>query len=907
MIKKYTSEDWKHFNKVKVMHRQSLYDTINDNLNCRLIGIIADSGFGKSTLMYGYLSHETPNTLWCSFDSNESVDTLLDQILHIIDSEHQVEAIVFDNCSIVANEPKFCHLIPDILQRAPHATVFLLGSALPKLPFAVLKAKEQYFELTYNDLTLDRQDIKAYFNDYLGLSLRPYEISLIHDKTQGWFISLQLIHTFLRKNRICNLESLDLNFLSQITDINEYISYNLFENQTSEMKQFLLRSSPVVELESDITDELLNIDNSEDFLAELKEYHGFVQISSNRKLVLHPLFRHFLYDRYINQEHDNCLSAHNRLIEIYERKRNYILSFSHSVAGNNYTAAIRLMTKISDRYNPIQLLNIIDGHLEEISPALLFSNTSIFLQRCMPEELMCKLIQPLTDSLNYESDRLKTANLQHRLGTMYFHLGDIHTAKEFLENSLETSKLLHNTEVMAFNYQLLADCYLIMKDSDQALRCARNALFLSEQNNISILQLHTLEIFSRIQLYLGHIEQAADYISQAFELAPSDSYEHFWLYSALSKIDISRGESDAAVEHAAIAVKIVENSVCNWDIAYTSLTLAHALIASNRATEARKYLDTAYRHSSFNSLLRLDILNIRLTLESDVSVRSDINAEQIAIVEKNNYKEFISLDFSEAVTNPVPEDSSKIIINTFNNFTVSCNHIPITIKRSSSLRLLQLLVINRGNFITKDYIIEQLFPDNGASSGNNNFNVALSVLRKSLDNTIKSAGTDETCILREGNRYKLNLQHVFIDVSLFEEQYKELSESESASLDSWLKLSTSFTGVFMADFPYESFLENERNHITTLQKKMLLTIAHIYSQNKDFTNSLSYYNQAIELDPYDEDLYYELIEMLLDNNSLAKAQAVAAKMKVSLEDEMGIPCSTQLQSMFEYYHRHLRR
>lgn len=906
-IKKYTSKEWEHFNKSKIMHRQRLYDIINENLHCQLIGIIADSGFGKSSLMYGYLSHESKNTLWCSFNRDESLDTLLNQIISIINSDHQIEAIVFDNCSVVSNAPLFANLISDILALTPRATLFLLGSALPPLPFVVLKAKEQYFELTYNNLALDRQEVENYFNTYHNLSLRPHEIDLIYNKTQGWFISLQLIHAFLRKNYFDNLESLDLNFLSVITDINEYFSYHLFENQSPDMQNFLLESSPVIELESDVINELLMIDNSSYFLSELKGYHGFVQIGINKKMILHPLLRHFLYDRYMSYESGKCLAAHKKLIGIYEKKHNYILAFSHAVACDSYTAAIRLMTKISDRYNPLQLLNIIDGHLEEISPSLLFSNTSIFLQRCMPENLMSKLIQPLTDSLSYEYDNLKTANLQHRLGTMYYHLGNIAMAKELLEKSLANSKLLHNTEVMAFNYQLLADCYLTMGDSSQALGCARNALYLSEQNNITILQFHSLETFSRIQLSLHHVKQASDYISQAFELLPSDSYELFWLYSALSATDIANGDPDSAVNHAIIATEIVQNSICGYDISYTHLALARALISSGRTAEVNKHLTLAYKHSEFNGLLRLDILNIRLTIESDPAVLSAIRDEQLALIKKYNYTEIIKsgpIDKTMGSAVSVSEKTEKIVINTFNNFTISYNCTPITIKRSASLRLLQLLIVNRNHFITKEYIIEQLFPESSASSGNNNFNVALSVLRKSLDTTVKSIRTNESCILRESNRYQLNPNFFRIDAALFEERYKKLSKIPSDNLHSWIDLSTLFNGIFMSEYPYESFLSNERDRLTAYQKNVLLHIARIYIHEGDFSNSLTYYNHVLELDPYDEDIYYELVEMLLDNDSLVKAQSVAEKMKFHLEEEMGIPCMEQLQSMFSYYHKH---
>lgn len=903
----YTSPDWEKNSKTTIMHRPHLYDAIDEHLHCQLIGIIADSGFGKTTLLQGYLSYNARNTLWCSLDDNEPVDDLLHDVFLKVSEDPSLEAIVFDNCAILSNEVTFTAAIPDLISMAPQATLFLLGTALPQLPFAVMRAKNQYFELTHEDLAFSHQETETYFNEYLALALRPHEVDTIYDKTHGWVISLQLINAYLGKNHLKNLESLDLNFLSDITDINAYFSYNLFENQTADMQQFLLETSPLTELDADVINEFLEIDHANIYLTELKSYHGFASVTSGRKLTLHPLLRRFLYERYMRHESSRCLAAHNKLITIYEKKRNYILAFSHAVARNNYAAAIRLMTRISDRYNPIQLLNVIDGHLEEISPVLLFSNTSLFLQRCMPEKLIIELIQPLTDAIHHEYDSLRLANLQHRLGTIHYHLGKIQMAKDLLEKSLTNSEMLHNTEVTAFNYQLLADCYLTMGDPTQALRCVRNALYLSEQNNITILQLHTLEVFSRIQLALGHTDQADEYISQALELAAPESYELFWLYTAQSAIDIRKNASEDAISHAETAVNIVKDTICEYDIAYTHLTLARALMHAGRSEEAANHLTLAQEHSAYNGLLHIEILDSMLALEQNETRKEELEHERLSVIKQYHYEDFLSLTSSDPAKPPAaasaPAPAPRIVIQTFEHFSILFNNREITIRRSSSLRLLQLLIVNRGHFVSKDYIIETLFPDSSASAGINQFNVSLSVLRKSLDSAAGVVAKKESCILRERDRYQLNTELVTIDATTFEERYRKLKQQESMDLNSWLELSALFIGAFMADYPYENFLSSERERLTSYQKDISLNIARIYSQNGEFNKSLSYYNQVLDLDVYDEDVYYEVIEMLLDRKAPVKAQVIAEKMKHHIEDELGISCQEQLQALFDYYQR----
>lgn len=898
----------KQENENYVMDRPRLYQELDGHRRCALIGIISDSGFGKTALLHGYLSCKGLTALWCAFGESDAVDEDLREICDIAKAKDDFDVIVFDSCGAAADDPKFSEAVTDLMKTTPQRTIILSGTSLPDLPYAVMRAKEQYFELSYEDLALDRAETESYFNDYLGMDLRDYELDFIADRTHGWFTSNQLIYAYLKRNHLQNLDALDLNFLSDITDINDYFSYNLFENQTAQMQDFMLRISPLTELDPGIIDLYLQNENVDQYLDELTRHHGFVYADAGRTLKLHPLLRQFLYERYSQFHHSDYMTSHQRLAEIYEQKRQYVKAFAHAVACNDYVTAIRLMKRISDRYNAIQLLNIIDGHLDEISPKLLFSNTSLFLMRCMPEDLMVQFVQPLADAIKSESDTLRRANLQHRLGALYYHLGNVNMSFELLEKSLTNAELLRNAEVMAFNYQLLADCHLTMGDLDQALRCTRNALYLSEQNDIPILQLHTLECFSRIQLAKGNVSTAEDYIAQALELTSPDDYELFWLHAVESMIDVANGDAEQAIRHAEESFEIVKDSICGWDIAYTNLILAQALTFVGRTDEAKERLAFALEKVKLCDLLRFEILSELIKLEPSGEEAAAFRTEQMKIAESNSYNWFTpdpSSDAGDDEPAAAKQKTPHINIHTFGDFSITHNGIPVTIKRSASIRLLHLLIVNRGRFVSKDYIIEQLFPDSKSSAGKNNFNVALSVLRKSIDTAAGLQGRDTSCVLREKDRYCLNPDLVTIDAENFENAYMQLKRSDSQDFYKWHDLSVLYSEPFMQEYPYEPILESERDRLASYQKDVAVTLARIYAERNEYDLSLNYYDQALKIDLYDEDIYYEEIEMLLDAGSPAKAQLVADRMILHVEGDLGVPCSDQLQSMFEYYYKNL--
>lgn len=885
-----------------VMHRLRLYKEIDAHCHCPLIGIISDSGFGKTSLIQGYLSYKGLSSLWCIFGDNDTPEYDIREVYDIAKANDDPDVIVFDNCNVMADDPILSEAVTDLIKLNPNRNVFLLGTSLPRLPYAIMRAKEQYFELTHDDLALDRTETEEYFNQYLDMDMRDYELDFIADRTHGWYTSNQLIYTYLNKSHLTNFDSLDINFLSSVTDINDYFSYNLYENQSPEMQNFMLRISSLTELDPEVINLFLEIDNSDYYLSELKKHHGFVYSATGKTFKLHPLFRQFLYERYRQLNHDDYISAHKRLAEIYEKKRKYTKAFAHAVACNNYFTAIRLMAKISERYNAIQLLNIIDGHLDETSPDLLFSNTSIFLLRCIPEDLTVQLVHPLAEAIKNEPDTLRQANLQHRLGALYFHLGNVNMSYELLEKSLTNAELLHNTEVMAFNYQLLADCHLATGDIDQALCCARNALYLSEQNDIPILQLHTLEVFARLQLFMGNSGIAEDYIVQAMELTSPADYERFWVHAAWSAINIANGDATQAIYHAEAAVAIVTDSICGWDIAYTNLILARALANANKPDEAQEHLAVALEKSEKCDLLRYDVLSEILKHETQDEKIAATKSKMAEIAENNNYYWVTADTSSDIPDNTTKPQASHINIHTLGTFSITCNGIPVKIKRSASIRLLYLLIINRGHFISKAYFINQLFPDSNATAGTNQFNVALSVLRKSIDSAAGIQHGEKGCIIREKDRYRLNPDLISIDAENFEAAYMQLKKSDSSDLYKWHDLSVLYSEPFMQEYQYESILESERDRLSSFQKDVSHRIARIYAEQDDYVNALNYYEQALGIDPHDEDLYYEAIELLLDSGAPAKAQLIADKMKLHVEEELGVPCSEQLQALFDYYY-----
>lgn len=104
-----------------------------------------------------------------------------------------------------------------------------------------MKSKKRYYELDADDLAFSRRETEDYFNNYNNLNLKPYELDWIYEITQGWPASYQLILEYIQKFPNPKRNRLDFHLLSNVPDIFDYLSNEVFECETEEIKDFMLK------------------------------------------------------------------------------------------------------------------------------------------------------------------------------------------------------------------------------------------------------------------------------------------------------------------------------------------------------------------------------------------------------------------------------------------------------------------------------------------------------------------------------------------------------------------------------------------------------------------------------------------------------------------------------------------
>lgn len=920
--------------------RESLYNKLESHRNVSLIGIFANSGFGKTVLMYSYLLHYNINNIWCGIDSIIRYDAHLlsnirkevlellpeesdtpyspkelsaeDEIDSIISKLNALTAplfIVFDNYHMTSAQSDIHKFIARVIEATnPLVTIVIMGKQRPDFSLPLLKSKKRYYELDADDLAFSRRETEDYFNNYNNLNLKPYELDWIYEITQGWPASYQLILEYIQKFPNPKRNRLDFHLLSNVPDIFDYLSNEVFECETEEIKDFMLKTSLMTELEPDIVDHFLEINRGEEIIRYLLDNHAFVYKNEYGAVRYHKLFRQFLYERYYHFNAGKMSQQHNKLTEIYMQRHSYILAFAHAVASNDYKSATKIIKLIGHRYNAMQFINVIDGHLEEISPKLLFSNTSLFLARCIPESILIEFIDPLNDAIHtaeMNQNIFLLSNLQNRLGTFYYHTGRISEAKEMFEKSYQNATEFNDYALIACNLQLIAECHICMGSYEKSLEYARQALFISERHHIVIMQVHTLEVLTRLYIALKDYGQAEFYLSQAFGLAEEEPFISFWLLTDKSTLLTEKKEYDAAIIWAKKSIDSVIEYSDGYDIALSYLTLGNAYLQSGKFRQAEWSLNIAYESCLKCGYLHYSIVKKQLELYTLMDEADRIRSKKQELSEIcRKYKYEWVMDISAEGSDSdfmEPSDQEDLKISTLGSFHIVLNGKDINIKRNSSLRILQFLIVNRKHKINKDIIIDAVFP--GIMYDNaNHFNVALSVLRKALEPDLKS-GKNSKYILRTKECYQLSSNGISLDIDEFDDVCNCIMNRKDVIDESLLnKLDLLYKGDFFEEYPYEPFLEIEREKINVKYIHTLKHIANFFKDKKDYLKGQDYYEKILAKEPYMEDIYFEYIDMLLASHAVFQAKNIAKKMTDCLEKELKVPVKDKINKLFEEYH-----
>ena len=382
------------------VRRPQLIERLGGALEVPLTLVSAPAGFGKTTLLSEWAAEAYASIAWISLDEGDNdprgFATYLAAALSTvgIDLDEEVPStlngartpleglmvavinrvfefsgdiiLVLDNFHALTDS-EIHEALEFLLEHQPaQLHLVLLTRADPPLPLARYRLKGQLLEFRAQDLRFSTDEISAFINQKLGLSLSEEEITRLESRTGGWVAALQMASVFLQNETGLG------DFLDAFSGKNRYITDYLYEEfftvLPAEVQDFLLQTSILPALNSSLCDAVRGmgqpgpdtrvsfpenpmrtgqVAESGEILEELERRNLFIEpLDSTRCWYRYNrLFAEFLHSRLAGLRPDFVPVLHQRASQWYEENGYPDEAIDQSLAGGDFQRAANLVDR----------------------------------------------------------------------------------------------------------------------------------------------------------------------------------------------------------------------------------------------------------------------------------------------------------------------------------------------------------------------------------------------------------------------------------------------------------------------------------------------------------------------------------------------------------------------------------
>ncbi|MBV9492619.1 MAG: AAA family ATPase [Acidobacteria bacterium] len=363
-----------------VIHRGRLLDLVHFAVTRYPLTLLsAPAGYGKTTLLAS-LRRSSPDldVAWLSLDEDDNdpnlfaaalvsalrrVDPILGQdAQELLPSMTGIGRAVLDLLinDVIEHHPGRLVVVLDDFHRLtessiPRAIEYLIDRmppqmhlALatrhdPQLPLPRLRVRRQVAEIRLEDLRFSELESAQLLNDVLRLNLSREQISILHNRTEGWPAGLSLLVGALTRLPAAVDREQFLGHLAHLDGyVFEFIVGEVFETVSMEGRQFLLDISVLAELTPALCAAVTGRADAGAQLEALYARNLFVVALDQPPTVFrfHELFRDFLRKKLTREQPERLHELHRRA---GEAERVFSRAVTHLIAAEAWDEAARLI------------------------------------------------------------------------------------------------------------------------------------------------------------------------------------------------------------------------------------------------------------------------------------------------------------------------------------------------------------------------------------------------------------------------------------------------------------------------------------------------------------------------------------------------------------------------------------
>ncbi|MEM7031076.1 MAG: LuxR C-terminal-related transcriptional regulator [Chloroflexota bacterium] len=411
----------------ELIARSRLNDVLEAGLAGQLVLVSAPAGFGKTTLISGWLWNKQNTqdsgitSAWLSLDETDndltrfllyliaalqtmnkrwgesaltmltnippagnhpSANTTIGAIINDLASSTDTIILVLDDYHLITTEAIHQALIFLIDNSPPNFQLIITSRTEPPLRLPRLRVRGLLTEIGVQELRFTRQETADFLNQTMHLSLTEADIDRLDERTEGWIASLQLAAVSL-KNEADRHHFVE-HFTGNDRQIMDYLLDEVLERQPEYIRDFLLQTSVLQRLNVQLCNTVTAQVGSQQILEDLEQANLFVMPLDNVRhwYRYHPLFAEFLQAYLYRTIPEQTNALHLRASQWYAEQDLLDEAIEHALKANAFAEAAQLMEEIDfisvwgrGQASTIERwLAALPDHIRQNHPALLVLN-----------------------------------------------------------------------------------------------------------------------------------------------------------------------------------------------------------------------------------------------------------------------------------------------------------------------------------------------------------------------------------------------------------------------------------------------------------------------------------------------------------------------------------------------------
>jgi len=341
-----------------ILARPRLLDWLDAKIHRRVVAIVAEAGYGKTTLLADWSRRTRIRTAWYRLDDDDHdvitfiryllaacrevapelgsrtasmlrdigglaipTDVLVDTFLRELTAfGDEPAAIILDDVHSLDGAPEVLRVLRELIARAPdRVTIVLSGRRRPPVALARLRTLGEVAELGADDLRFDHDETEALFRDAYHQPLDRETLSALENRTEGWAASLQMVGAALRHRSAAETRRFIRELSGSQEQLYDYLAEVVVADLGQAQQSFLMFTALLTEVNVWAAAAAARVSREASAGAmALTERLGLLSRPSGRErrpaARYHPLVREFLVSRLRSEiGEDGIREAHRRI------------------------------------------------------------------------------------------------------------------------------------------------------------------------------------------------------------------------------------------------------------------------------------------------------------------------------------------------------------------------------------------------------------------------------------------------------------------------------------------------------------------------------------------------------------------------------------------------------------------